>query len=158
MESKRKITISPDILHEIGYDEEGISVAVENDLVFWCDSENPVHVEGMSAWQEWFESVTDFVAGHMDATSIDMIKWHCKGLQLASELKKKLPESVEVWYDRPFEDKSDILQGPVRMFKCFSPEMMRLLGEMVLNDDEYLNEFHKNGMRSVWKKDIWHDT
>lgn len=117
MKVQRKITISPDILQMIGYDEEGISVSVEDDMVCWSDTEDDIHVVGMSEWQAWFEHVTDFVKGDMKASFIDIIKWHSKGLYLAKELKRKLPDDVEVWYDKPFEDKSYILKESVRIYK-----------------------------------------
>ncbi len=152
MEVQRKITICPDVIRMIGYDEEGISVSVENDMVCWSDTEDDIHVEGMSEWQAWFERVTDFVNGNMNASSIELIKWHSTGLHLARELKRKLPDDVEVWYDKPFEDKSDILKGPVRMFKQFCPEMMELLGERIPDNDEYLNEFHKKTCETGWEE------
>ena len=36
--------------------------------------------------------------------NMDVEKWHHRGLILAKELKKRLPEDIDVWYGYPFED------------------------------------------------------
>ena len=149
---KRKITISPDVTRKIGYDEEFISVSVENDMVCWSDDEDDIHIEGMSKWQAWYQQVTDFVEGHINATSIDMINWHTTGMHLARELKRKLPEDVEVWYDKPFEDKSETLIRPIKIFKQFCPEMMELLDVKFPEDNEYLNDYHKKWNEARWEE------
>lgn len=148
----KKITICPDVISAIGYDKEGISVSVENDTVYWSDYEEEVHVEGMSKWQAWFEKVTDFANSHMNASDIDMIKWHSQGLHLARELKRKLPDDVEVWYNRPFEDKSGILIRPAKIFKQFCPEMAKLLGLKISENDYYFNEYHKKWDEARWEE------
>ena len=81
-----------------------------------------------------------------------MIKWHCRGLRLAKELKRKLPDDVEVWYDKPFEDKSETLIRPAKIFKQFCPEMAKLLGIKFPENDDYFNEFHKKWDEARWEE------
>ena len=36
--------------------------------------------------------------------------WHKRGIELAKQLRAKLPKSCDLWYDAPFEDKSGTIK------------------------------------------------
>ncbi len=45
----------------------------------------------------------------------DWASWHRRGLELAKEMRKQLPSSVDLWYEHPFEE--HVLQEPMLIIK-----------------------------------------
>lgn len=43
----------------------------------------------------------------------DWHNWHKRGMELAKQLRKKLPRSCDLWYDPPFEDKSGAIMQKI---------------------------------------------
>lgn len=118
---------------ELGYTEDGISVDVSKDIVSWSDTEEDIYIEGISEWYHDFDSVVDYVKGDLPE-SFDIVTWHAKGLSLAKSLREKLPQDVELWYQAPFEDKSNTIPQPIQIIKGYVPDIaLRLWREKERN-------------------------
>lgn len=128
MERGRRITICPGAARELGYTEDGVSVDVSGDIVSWSDTEEDIHIEGISEWYNDFNSVVDYVKGNLPE-SFDVTMWHAKGLMFAKLLREKLPSDVELWYRAPFEDKSNTIPEPVQIIKGQTPDIALRLWE-----------------------------
>lgn len=122
MEKGRRITICPDAARELGFTEDGVSVDVSGDIVSWADTEEDIHIEGISEWYNDFDSVADYVKGNLPE-SFDVTMWHAKGLMFAKQFREKLPSNVELWYCAPFEDKSNTIPEPIQIIKGQTPDI-----------------------------------
>lgn len=103
-------TISPDYTDVLGQmTGQSIPTSVSSDdivtLYKGADSEEAlcsVTLPGVHDWLNGFNSLSDGANSTMG--NMDVEKWHHRGLILAKELKKRLPEDIDVWYGYPFED------------------------------------------------------
>ena len=103
-------TISPDYTDVLGQmTGQSIPTSVSSDdivtLYKGSDSEEAlcsVTLPGVHDWLNEFNSLSDGANSTMG--NMDVEKWHHRGLILAKELKKRLPEDIDVWYGYPFED------------------------------------------------------
>lgn len=87
--------------------ENKSSVSIKNDLFedfIDPQREKPIRVIGYSAWQDEIKSA------NMD--HFDWADYHDRGLELAQNLRSKLPQDVDLWYARPSKDKSGIIKRP----------------------------------------------
>lgn len=112
-------TICPDYTHVLGY-MTGQSSAVDvdsNDVITLYKDEATdeelcsVKLPGIYEWLDEFERYSDGVNSTMG--EMDVKDWHHRGMILAKELKKKLPEDIDVWYGFPFEDTENRNRRPV---------------------------------------------
>ena len=44
--------------------------------------------------------------------SKDWVDYHQRGITLAQKLRAELPPSYDLWYTKPYEDKSDFTERP----------------------------------------------
>ena len=103
-------TISPDYTDVLGQmTGQSIPTSVSFDDVVTLykedDSEEvlcSVTLPGVYEWLNEFNRLSDGVNSTMG--NLDVEKWHHRGLVLAKELKKKLPDDIDVWYGYPFDD------------------------------------------------------
>ena len=103
-------TISPDYTDVLGQmTGQSIPTSVSSDDIVTLykghDSEETlcsVTLPGVHDWLNEFNSLSDGANSTMG--NMDVEKWHHRGLILAKELKKRLPEDIDVWYGYPFED------------------------------------------------------
>lgn len=103
-------TISPDYTDVLGQmTGQSIPTSVSFDDVVTLykedDSEEvlcSVTLPGVYEWLNEFNRLSDGVNSTMG--NLDVEKWHHRGLVLAKELKKKLPDDIDVWYGCPFDD------------------------------------------------------
>jgi len=80
---------------------------VENDTFEdVCDSDgNAIVIPGFSEWsKEIAEIIIKSETG--EKYSFDWEDYHRRGLELAKQLRSKLPSNIDLWYRAPFEDKS----------------------------------------------------
>ena len=103
-------TISPDYTDVLGQmTGQSIPTSVSFDDVVTLykedDSEEvlcSVTLPGVYEWLNEFNRLSDGVNSTMG--NLDVEKWYHRGLVLAKELKKKLPDDIDVWYGYPFDD------------------------------------------------------
>lgn len=102
-------TISPDYTHVLGTmtGQPEVVCIFSDDIVtlYKPDSDEElcsVTLPGVYDWLDEFNCKSDGVNSTMG--QMNTADWHRRGLILAKELKKKLPEDIDVWYGYPFED------------------------------------------------------
>lgn len=110
---KHIITIDPDIA-QLFHDEEGVSYEVERDGTFdfvYDRNGKPIVIKDFLTWHnEINQIVIDTETGH--PYTMDWEQYHCRGVELAQELRKVLSPEFDLWYKAPFEDKSGIIKHP----------------------------------------------
>lgn len=113
-EIKRIFTINPDCVRIVLFDDEGCAYPCDEDTLELCiDKEGnyvTVNISGIHQWQQEFECATDF-AETTTKNDFDWEDWHKRGIELAKQLRVRLPKSCDLWYDAPFEDKSGSIKG-----------------------------------------------
>ena len=113
-EIKRIFTIDPDCVRIVLFDDEGCAYPCDEDTLELCiDKEGnyvTINIPGIYQWQQEFERATDF-AETTTKDDFDWEGWHKRGIELAKQLRAKLPKSCDLWYDAPFEDKSGSIKG-----------------------------------------------
>jgi hypothetical protein len=110
-EFKRVFTINPD------YDtilwDDGCAYPCYEDTLELCidDNENyiTITIPGIYEWQQEFEDATDFT-DTKTKDDFDWADWHKRGIKLAKQLREKLPQSYDLWYDAPYEDRSGTIK------------------------------------------------
>lgn len=112
-EIKRIFTIVPDCISMLLLDDEGCSYSCDEDTLELCidNDENyiTINIPGIEQWQQEFEYATDFVKTTRKE-GFDWTGWHKRGIELAKQLRAKLPKCCDLWYDAPFEDKSGTIK------------------------------------------------
>jgi hypothetical protein len=112
-EIKRIFRIMPDCISTILLDDEGCAYFCDEDTLELCiDKERnyvTINIPGIYQWQQEFESATDF-AKTKTKDDFDWVGWHKRGIELAKQLRAKLPNSCDLWYDSPYEDKSGTIK------------------------------------------------
>lgn len=112
-EIKRFFTISPDCTGIMLLDDEGCAYPCDEDTLELCIDKDEnyvtINIPGIYQWQQEFERATDF-AETTTKDDFDWGGWHKRGIELAKQLRAKLPKSCDLWYDAPFEDKSGTIK------------------------------------------------
>ena len=83
------------------YDEEGM----------------PIFMPGLKEWGNEMKDIVVKSETGCDYSSFDWIDFHRRGLNLAQQLRDKLPLEIELWYEAPFEDKSGTILNPVLIYR-----------------------------------------
>lgn len=111
-EIKRVFTINPDY-DAILWDDDGCAYSCYDDTLELCIGDDgncvTINVPGIYEWQQEFERATDF-AETKTKDGFDWVGWHKRGIELAKQLREKLPSSCDLWYDAPYEDKSGTIK------------------------------------------------
>ena len=112
MDKSRIYTIDPDFGRVVLWDEEGVAYdCIDNTIEVEIGNDNwiEINIPGLSQWHYEFEQATDFASGEVEP-DFDWKSWHKRGIELAKQLREKLPQSCELWYDAPYEDKSGTIK------------------------------------------------
>ena len=114
-EIKHILTMYPDYGENCFYTSDGFDCGENGEI--WLDDGFMVkiNVPGLSEWcykyQE--ECLIPVEAGEISIEELnktfDWKDFHTEGLRLAYEVKKQLPEDLELWYQAPYEDKSGLI-------------------------------------------------
>lgn len=83
---------------------------VENDVFEdVCDSDgNAIVIPGFSEWSKEIAGIIiKSEAG--EEYSFDWEDYHRRGIELAKQLRSKLPSNIDLWYRAPFEDNSGVM-------------------------------------------------
>ena len=112
-------TICPDYTHVLGYmtgQSSVVGVFSDDVVTLYKDDVKDeelcsVKLSGIYEWLDEFNRYSDGVNSTMGKMNVK--DWHHRGLILAKELKKKLPEDIDVWYSFPFEDVDNRNRRPV---------------------------------------------
>jgi hypothetical protein len=111
-EIKRIFTINPDFDIMV-WDDDGCAYPCHDDTLELCvdDDENYVSIKipGIYEWQQKFDRATDFTITKT-RDDFDWVGWHQHGIELAKQLREKLPPSCDLWYDAPYEDKTGTIK------------------------------------------------
>lgn len=111
MQKKQFIRICPDI--DVLYDDaeqccsDGFGDEIENDELELGPRFSFV-VPGVEEWLRRYVDATDFANTTTDPT-FDWMTWHYEGLCFAKAIWEKLPRCYSLYYDPPYEDKSNII-------------------------------------------------
>lgn len=111
MQKKQFIRICPDI--DVLYDDaeqccsNGFGDEIENGELELGPRFSFV-IPGVEEWLRRYEDATDFADTTTDP-SFDWVTWHYEGLCFAKAIWEKLPRCYSLYYDPPYEDKSNTL-------------------------------------------------
>lgn len=72
----------------------------------------PFKIDGFTAWSKELCGII-IISETGEKYDFDWSDFHKRGLQLAHELRAKLPSNIDLWYKAPFEDKSGIIARPM---------------------------------------------
>lgn len=69
----------------------------------------------VSGFSSWANEIRDVVIASETGKdyNFDWEDYHKRGLILAQKLRTKLPDYIDLWYEAPFEDKSEIIPHPI---------------------------------------------
>lgn len=115
-------TIIPDIMTFLRNDSCGYGFEDEafDDKIDICDNDEnhiqEIEVPGICKWLDDFRLATDF-ADTTIKEDFDIKEWHKKGLALAYIFRSKLSDDCDLWYDNPYEDKSQTIKHPLLIIK-----------------------------------------
>ena len=73
---------------------------------------NAIVIPGFSAWWKEIEEII-ILSETGKEYSFDWEDYHRRGLELAKQLRSKLPSNIDLWYRAPFEDKTSIIPRPI---------------------------------------------
>lgn len=106
---KHILTIEPDI-YRLFFDEEMISYDSFDDLY----DKNGLPFE-MNEFIEWQKEIVQIVVASETGEKYekDWKEYHRRGLRLAKSLRDKLSTDFDLWYNAPFEDKSETIEKPI---------------------------------------------
>ena len=101
------LTISPDF-DVLYYDEKSCADSFYDDGKIIVDvgsnDRKEVLIPGFEQWYNEYIEATDFVDCTTDQ-EFDYADWEKRGLEFAKQLREQLPDSIDLWYEPPFEDK-----------------------------------------------------
>ena len=105
----------PDYGGNCFYTSDGFDCGEDGEIWFDDGYMVKINVSGLSEWcykyQE--ECLIPVEFGKISIEELnrtfDWKSFHSTGLKLAAEVKKQLPEDVELWYQAPFEDRSGLI-------------------------------------------------
>ena len=113
------LTMCPDYGENCFYTLDGFDCGEDGEIYLDDDYMVKINVPGLSDWcykyQE--ECLIPIEFGKISLEELnktfDWRNFHSTGLKLAAEVKKQLPEVVELWYQAPFEDKSGLISKKI---------------------------------------------
>lgn len=112
--SKHILTIDPDI-DQLMIDEEGVSISPDNKgLIRGVYDQNgyPIAFPEILSWYEEIEPIV-ISSGTGEEYQKDWEDYHKRGLDLAHQLRERLSDDFDLWYEAPFEDKSGTIPQPI---------------------------------------------
>lgn len=116
-EKKYYIEITPDIDYLFTY-QDGSCVDSYGDEIYNEDfSLGPkfcIVVPGIEEWHRRYIAATDF-AETETSESFDWVSWHLEGLLFAKEIKRQLPSCFRLYYNAPYEDKSNTIENEIEI-------------------------------------------
>ena len=117
MKQKHYIRLSPDI--DVLYiDSESCCYCTYGDEIYNDSLElGPLFcfaMPGIEEWQKRYEYATDFCETTTDP-SFDWLTWHYEGLCFAKAIWEQMPRSVTLYYEPPYEDRSQTLMGVIEI-------------------------------------------
>lgn len=113
-EVERIMTIMPDslwcVLSEFGGPEYSVD---SDDMLNYGPGENDqVIIPGLYGWYKQFDNAVDYADAKLP-DDFPYAEWNNKGLELAHEMRKKLPETIDLWYAGASEDRSGTIKQPI---------------------------------------------
>lgn len=100
------LTISPDY-DVLYYDEKSRAESFYDDgkiiVEVGGNDRKEILMPGFEEWHNEYIRATDFVECKTD-TNFDYDGWEERGLKFAQMLREQLPDSIDLWYEPPFED------------------------------------------------------
>lgn len=75
-------------------------------------SGNAIVIPGFSAWSKEITGII-IKSETGEEYTFDWEDYHRRGLELAKQLRSKLPSNIDLWYRAPFEDKSSAITHPI---------------------------------------------
>lgn len=111
---KGVLKIDPDF-DVVIWDSENVPVDVDYDgniEELYDKQGNPIKIPSLLQWQE---EVAPIVIDTATGKSYhkDWKDYHRRGLELAKQLRDKLTDDYDLWYEAPFEDKSGTIPKPI---------------------------------------------
>ena len=101
---KQIVRICPDY-NEYLWDDEDAAVGLNE---MYDKKGNPIQMPELDAWaQEMAPIVVASETGR--PYEKDWVDYHKRGIDLAHQLRERLSPDFDLWYEAPFEDKSDII-------------------------------------------------
>lgn len=93
---------------------EGIPIDVYDDTLedVLDATGSPIVIPGLSDWAEEIVGIIIDAATGKEYT-FDWEDYHRRGIELANQLRSKLPTNIDLWYRAPFEDKSSTIPHPI---------------------------------------------
>ncbi|MDE6463563.1 MAG: hypothetical protein K2L16_02885 [Muribaculaceae bacterium] len=77
---------------------------------------NTIVIPGFSAWSKEISGII-VKSENGEVYDFDWEDYHRRGLELARQLRSKLPSNIDIWYKAPFEDKSATIPRPILIIK-----------------------------------------
>ena len=117
MKQNHYIKISPDI--DVLYiDQEDCCYSAYGDEIYNGELElGPLFCFAMPGIEEWltrYEIATDFANTTTDP-SFDWLTWHYEGLCFAKAIWEQMPRAFTLYYEPPYEDRSQTLIGTIEV-------------------------------------------
>jgi len=111
------LTIDPDYLDYI-HDEEDVYSCAEDYLSEESVKSNREFLDRFDSWADEMKSIV-IASETGEPYEKDWEDFHKRGLELASEYRKILPDNFDLWYSAPFEDKSGYIKKPILIMKHY---------------------------------------
>ena len=111
---KHILTINPDV-DQIFINEEGESLDASNEGELYDVYDKKGQPIVMQELKEWADEIFPAVCASAtcDPYEKDWADYHRRGLELAHRLRENLSPDFDLWYQAPFEDKSDTIPEPI---------------------------------------------
>ncbi len=77
---------------------------------------NQLSIKGLQEWGNEIKNIIVKSETGRDYSSFDWKDFHRRGLDLAQQLKEKLPSDIDLWYEAPFEDNSRTILHPMLIY------------------------------------------
>lgn len=111
---KDVLRIEPDY-DAVLWDSEEVPLYVKDDGTIdelYDKQGNPIKIPGLLQWQEEIHPIV-IACALGDSYEKDWKDYHRRGLEMARQLRSKLPNDYDLWYEAPFEDKSGTITKPI---------------------------------------------
>ena len=109
---KHILTIDPSV-SQLYFDEKNVSY--DNFDSLYDKDGNPFEMNEFIEWQKEIESAV-IASEAVNQYEKDWKDYHQRGLELAKQLRAKLSTDFDLWYNAPFEDKSNTITEPRLIF------------------------------------------
>lgn len=106
---KHIITINP-YIKQLFYDEDDCPYENFEEDFIYTKQGMPMYFDDFTAWQSEIEDLVFETEG--DSYEKDWKDFHCRGLSMAKRLRETLSTDIDVWYEAPYEDKSETIRSP----------------------------------------------